>query len=86
MYSAGPVWLPPALEDQLVERFPGLSRPELRYAARLLDEGATPVDLIIADLELCVGGPDAARLVLVQLRVARAQHSARPARHATEHP
>jgi hypothetical protein len=86
MHSAGPVWLSPANEDRLVERFPRLSRPDVRYAARLLDEGAMPVDLIIANLELGAGGRDAARLLLAQLRIAREQHSTGPARNALEDP
>jgi hypothetical protein len=75
MHLAGPVWLSPALEDRLVERFPGLSHADLRYAARLLDEGAMAVDLIVASLEPAAGGRDAARSVLAQLRIARDQHT-----------
>jgi hypothetical protein len=86
MRSAGLPWLSPGLEDRFVERFPGLSRADLRYAARLLDGGAMAVDLILVSLEPAVGGRDAARSVLAQLRVARDQHTSRAAGDASTHP
>jgi hypothetical protein len=86
MHLAGPMWLSPALEDRLVEGFPGLSRADLRYAARLLEEGAMAIELILVSLEPAVGGRDAARSVLAQLRIARDQHTPPPAGDASTHP
>ena len=73
-----PSWFTRELEESILADFPGLSPLDLRNAARQLDAGMTPVDLIVSEVAARLGiGADLACQVLIRLRTVRNERFAR---------